>query len=310
LTNATLIYNPIAGRHPKRREKQIQEAAAVLQAAGMAVKLAPTSGPGTAGDLARAATAEGCDLVLVCGGDGTVNEVINGLAPGHTTLGILPGGTANIIAKELRLPHHPVRAAQQLPQWTPRRIALGVASWRAPESAGAPPQEAPCRRYFISVAGIGFDAYIVYKLSIGFKLSMGVAAYVLEAIRQALRYSFPAFTCQSAGRAIPVTFAVVHRAGHYAGWLPLAPGASIFEPTFRLCLFKSRHRFRYFLYATAALIRQHLRLSDVELVESRVITCAAEDAAKPIYFELDGELVGQLPATFEVVPDALTLLVP
>lgn len=313
MRNATLIYNPIAGRRPRRREKQIRQAVRVLEAAGMAVKLSPTTRPGEATSLAKAAAAGACDLVLVCGGDGTVNEVINGLVPGNMPLGILPGGTANIIAKELKLPHHPVRSARELATWTPRRIALGMATWTQPIDAAMPNEaakSAPRRRYFMSVAGIGFDAYVVYKLSTAFKFSLGVPAYILEAIQQAWRYSFPVFFCQSDNRRIDGTFAVAQRSSHYAGWLPLAPDASIFKGVLSLCVFKSRNRYRYFLYAASVLARRHLRLKDVELIEAPAIECAGADPSKAIYFELDGELVGRLPARLEVVPDALTLLVP
>ncbi len=305
MKRVTLIYNPVAGRQPARRERQMREAVSVLRDAGMEVTLASTTGPGAARDLARQAARQSAELVLVCGGDGTVNEVINGLAPGETVLGILPGGTANIIGKELRLPHHPVRAARQLPNWKTRRIALGQASWHDP---GNPPGTA--RRYFISVAGIGFDAYIIHKLAWSFKISWGVAAYVVEAVRQALHYSFPPFVLDMESERRRATFAVIHRGGHYAGWLHLAPQANILKPTFTACLFPSRHRARYFLYAAAVLLRQHLRLSDVELAEGLRASCVGEDSDIPIYFELDGELAGKLPATFEVIPDALTLLVP
>ena len=77
MKKATLIYNPVAGRKPVKREKQIREAAEVLRAAGLDLKLAATSGPGEATSLARRAVAEGAELVLACGGDGTVNEVLN-----------------------------------------------------------------------------------------------------------------------------------------------------------------------------------------------------------------------------------------
>ncbi len=283
----------------------MREAVVVLRDAGMEVTLASTTGPGVARDLAREAVRQGVELVLVCGGDGTVNEAINGVAPSETVLGILPGGTANIIGKELRLPHHPVRAARQISRWKSRRIALGQASWldaRKPSGIAG--------RYFISVAGIGFDAYIIHKLAWSFKISWGVAAYVVEAVRQALRYSFPRFVCDAESRKRYATFAVIHRTGHYAGWLPLAPTANLFEPEFQTCLFTSASRVRYFLYAAAVLLRQHLRLSDVELVRGRRVQCSGEEPDSPILFELDGELVGQLPATFEIVPDALTLLAP
>ncbi|MBZ5545317.1 MAG: diacylglycerol kinase family lipid kinase [Acidobacteriia bacterium] len=304
MKSATLIYNPVAGRHPVRRERQIRAAAEELRRAGTEVTLAATTRPGDARDLARAATDDGAQLVLVCGGDGTVNEVINGLVPGGATLGILPGGTANIIGKELRLPHHPIHAARALPGWKPRRIALGRAAWRDAAS------HQPTQRLFISVAGVGLDAYIIRRLSWSLKMSWGVVGYALEAVRQALRYSYPRFRFTGDGRDRQATFAVIHRTGHYAGWLPLAPTASLFKPDFTACLFTSTNRARYFFYAAAVLLRQHRRLRDVELVDCSKVDCAGEEPGKPIHFELDGELVGELPATFEIVPDALTILVP
>jgi diacylglycerol kinase family enzyme len=335
LKNATLIYNPIAGCHPARRAKQIQEIASVLLERSIAAKLAPTPRPGTAGELARRAVEQGDDLVLVCGGDGTLNEVINGMTPSGVPLGILPGGTANIAAKELGLPHDPVRAARELPAWSPRRIALGLATWTlAAEDSGRKPPEPtqsgekpPLRRYFLSVAGVGFDAYVVHRLSSGFKMSAGILAYVIEAVHQLRRYSFPRFRCvvqdgkpetPHRGVSAPIapdpelqaTFAVVQRTSRYAGWLHLAPSANLFRSGFSACLFKSAHRGRYIVYSAAVLARQHLRLRDVELLEARKVDCAAVEPGARIYFELDGELAGQLPATFEAAPDALTLLAP
>jgi diacylglycerol kinase (ATP) len=314
LKKSTLIYNPVAGRHPARREKQVRQAVQTLARAGFEVDLAPTAKPGDAEQLARAAALRGLDLVTVCGGDGTINEVINGLAPSSTPLAILPGGTANILAKELGLPHNPVRAAACLPCWLPHRIALGMASWSLTEPADDPAKKISTKkvrqRYYISVAGVGFDAHIVYKLSWGLKVSWGVAGYILEAFRQAFAYPFPAFSCQVDGRELRSTFAVVHRTRLYAGWLHLAPTAGLFEPRLTVCAFPSRRWTRYLLYATTVLARQHLRLKDVELVQGNKVTCSAVEARTTIRFELDGELVGTLPVTFEVVPDALTILAP
>ncbi len=304
MKHATLIYNPVAGRHPARRERQILEAAKVLRGAGIEAQLAATTGPRTAGELARAAVSRGENLVLVCGGDGTVHEVINGIIPGNATLGIIPGGTANIIGKELRLPHDTVRAAREFSHWKPRRIALGKATWGSAAVSGTQ------TRHFISVAGVGFDAYVVHSLSWSLKMGWGVVGYGLEAVRQALRYSFPRFRIEVDGAERHATFAVIHRAGHYAGWLPLAPSASVFKPDFTACLFKSSSRARYFLYALAVFLRQHQRLADVELAEGFKFACSGEAAGERVYFELDGELVGELPATFEIVPDALTVLAP
>jgi len=264
-------------------------------------------------ELAQRAAANGADLVLACGGDGTINEVINGLASSHIPLGVLPGGTANILAREVGLPLDPVRAAAELVRWSPRRVPLGKATWWANRvSANAnPPENGRATRYFMSVAGIGYDAHVVYKLSPQMKLSWGVAGYIMEALRQAFRYPFHGFSCRmDDGPDRVATFAAAQRARNYGGWLQLTPDARFFDDRFNLCLFKSANRARYFLYAALVLARKHFLLGDVELVEARKLCCAAQVAGETIRFELDGELVGTLPATFEIVPEALTLLVP
>ncbi len=305
MKKATLIYNPVAGRNPRKRERQVCEAREALRMGGIDAKLVRTEGPGSATTLARLSAADDDTLVIACGGDGTINEVVNGVSPGKVMLGILPGGTANIIAKELKLPHNPVEAARQLPFWKPRRIGLGYATGRAISSGGT--AEA-VRRYFLSVAGIGYDAYVIHRLTFEFKMSLGVAAYVLEGVKQVMRYSFPVLTCRTGGREIQATFAVVQRTSRYAGWFRTAPLQSITKPHFGISLYKSRRRLRYFLYGAAAITRQILR--DIERLESRKADFSAGACKEDVYFELDGELAGALPATFEMAPDALSLLMP
>jgi diacylglycerol kinase (ATP) len=340
LKTTTLIYNPIAGRQPERREKEIREAAAVLGRAGIAVQLAATTGTGVACQLAAAAAQQGDDMVVVCGGDGTINEAVNGLAFSKTRLAILPGGTANIIAKELRLPHSLVRAARELPQWRPRLVPLGVATWPLNTSAtsgesettemlwgwtrglcSACPDPRPSaadsrlpreaqHRYFLSVGGIGFDAHIVDQLKHDFKMFLGVAAYGIEALRQVTRYGFPPFICHGDGRQVQAAFAAIQRTSRYAGWFRMAPRADFFEPRLNACLFQSRRWPRYLVYVAALAARRHLQLADVTMVETERVECFPVEPEARIRFELDGELVGALPAAFEVTRDALTLLTP
>jgi YegS/Rv2252/BmrU family lipid kinase len=287
--------------------------AEILRKAGMELEVSPSSGPGAAWELAREAARKDTGTVLVCGGDGTINEVINGLAGSQVSLGLLPGGTANMLAREVGLPLDPVRAAAELSRWSPRRIPLGKATWW-PETAsinGVPAQKEQLTRYFMSVAGIGYDAHVVYKLSLEMKFSWGVVGYIMEALWQAFRYPFPGFSCRTDdGPDRIATFAAAQRARNYGGWLHLTPDARFFDDRFTLCLFKSHNRARYFLYSALVLARKHFHLGDVELVEARKLDCAAQVGGETIRFELDGEVVGALPATFEIVPDALTLLVP
>jgi diacylglycerol kinase (ATP) len=306
LKNAIVIYNPVAGGKPARYEGRMRQVAAALEAGGVAAKLAPTSAPGSASALARAAVEQGTEIIFACGGDGTINEVINGMLPGSATLGILPSGTANIFARELRMPLDPLRAARACVGWSPRRIALGRATW----SVAGGDAQAGESRYFLCVAGVGLDAYVVHKLSRDLARNLGVLAYGWEAVRQVFRYRFPAISCKTEGRELRATFAVVQRTERYAGWLHMAPGSSVFGNQFTLCTFKSASRWRYFRYAFAVVTRRHSHLSDVGLLRNCKVSCCPADSDQRVYFELDGELAGTAPVTFELVPDALSVLVP
>ena len=312
LKKGTLIFNPVAGRRPDRREREVHEAAAVLRRAGLEIELAPTARADMAHELAQAAVQNGADVIFACGGDGTINEVINGLAASTVPLGILPGGTANILAHELRLPLHPVSAARQYARWKPRLIALGRASWGNASNGAATAEHAgrSNSRYYITVAGVGYDAHVVYKLSPWLKKNLGVAGYVLEALHQWATYCFPRFSCRMDGREKVATFSVIHRTRLYAGWLHMAPTADLYAPHFAVCSFPSRNRMLYLVYALGVLLRQHLRINGVSLDQCQEVVCAAVDNCETIRFELDGELGGELPVTFEIVPDALTLLGP
>lgn len=302
MKNAVLISNPLAGIQSGRRSRQLHAVVAVLRSAGIAADLRTTSGPGDGRQLAREAVKKAYDMVIVCGGDGTINEVVNGLAPSHIPLAILPGGTANIVAKELGLPGSIVKAARHLASWGPCRIPLGQATW---EEFGSPRQ-----RLFIAVAGVGFDARIISQLNIGAKLQMGIIAYVWEAVRQVFRYSFPSFQLSAEGTLFSSTFAVIQRSGRYAGWLRLALPHSIRESGFSCCMFEGSGPKRYLKYGLRILTQTHHQLPDVHDLNGSAIHCGSTQSGDPILFEVDGELAGQLPVTFEEVPDALTLWAP
>lgn len=280
----------------------MQKAAAALRGGGIEATVAFTSGLGNGTALARKAVSEGRELIIACGGDGTINEVINGMGRAEVPLAILPGGTANIVGRELGLPTSIEKAARELPRWAPCRMALGRASWGAPEFSQ--------QRYFVALAGIGFDARIIGELNRASGLRLGVASYAWEALRQVFQYDFPRFQCAINGTKVSATFAVVQRSLRYAGWLRLAQSAGLRQSHFACCLFNSNRPGRYFIYALAALTRTHHRLGDVRLLEGEPVVCTAEDPKNSAWFEVDGELTGQLPARFEVIPEALTVLAP
>jgi len=166
---ALLIYNPRAGRaHPARLDR----ARSILARDGISTDLAPTDGPGAATDLARGAVVARRQMVIACGGDGTLNEVANGLAGSDVPLAVLPAGTANVLAKELHLPWNVEKAAALLARSRLRRIALGLMTPLG--RASGEPQGA---RYFLSVAGAGPDGAITYAVSGALKARSGIFAY-------------------------------------------------------------------------------------------------------------------------------------
>src|SRR2546427_8766774 len=131
MRKAALLYNPLSGRRRERRVKDVEAALAVLQEAGVEANAEPTLGPAAAGDQARQAIAQGCDTILACGGDGTVNDVLQGVVGTDAALGVIPLGTANALAHDLRLPFLAAAAARAALVGQRRRVAVGREIGRA-----------------------------------------------------------------------------------------------------------------------------------------------------------------------------------
>jgi YegS/Rv2252/BmrU family lipid kinase len=298
--NAALIYNPLAG-FARRAQRQLEGAVGLLEAHGMGVTLVPTTRPGAATALAREELERGRDLIIACGGDGTVNEIANGMVGSEVPLALLPAGTGNILAKEFGLPWNIWRAAEYIPRGVIRRIALGQA---LPAAAGSESGG----RYFVSVAGAGADANIVYHLNPQTKYRWGMLAYWFEAFRQLAVYRFPEFTVRIGDHSYRAALLILGRTRHYGGPVQLTRRASLFRDEFEACLFPRRFPLLYLVYFVALQFRQLERFRDVRFLVAS--TAEAESESRPIYVHLDGELAGRLPMKFVIVADALSLLVP
>ncbi len=296
---AVLIYNPAAGRRKAQRARVIERALEVLRSQIGVVEARPTEGPGAATGIAREACRGGADLVLVCGGDGTVSEAVNGLAHTAVPLAVLPAGTANVLAHEVGLPRDAVRAAEMLPRLEPRRIGLGRICRPAPP--GEP-------RYFFLMAGIGFDARIVYGLNPRLKSRLGVLAYWLAGFAQ-LGQRLERFEVQIDGRRWECTFALATHSRAYGGDFHIARRVDLLAPELEIVLFEARSATRYLRYLAALAAGSLHRLPDVTFLEARRLEMLPRGPA-PAHIQADGEYAGRLPATVEIVPDALTLLVP
>ena len=286
-----LIFNPAARRMQAGRARFVQEVLAGLASEGLKVDVMATCGPGDATRLARGVISGGCDAVIVCGGDGTVNEVVGGLAGSPVPLLVIPGGTSNVLAREIGLPRLLSDCVALLRRGAIRRIPLGRAG----------------ERYFVLMAGIGVDAGIVAASSSLLKRYIGEGAFWLAGFQQLAKYHFSPFDLVIDGNAYRATFALLSRAKNYGGPFQLTPEASLFSNHFVVCLFQSHFRWRYLYYLGKVARREHTRLADVLMLKGRTIQVSG--SAK-VQVQVDGELLGNLPQTFSIEDDALSLIVP
>jgi diacylglycerol kinase (ATP) len=294
--NTVLIYNPAAGRVRRSKGRIIARALEVLGEQGIRARAIPTNGPRTATEIAREAVSRDIDLVLVAGGDGTVNEVVNGMAGSHVPLGLLPAGTANVLAVELGLGKRIVPAARKINACVPERIAIG----RLHTELGS--------RHFLLMAGIGLDAQIVYDLNLGLKDRLGKLAYWVSGLGRFLHW-MPEFDVRVNGSDYRCGFVLASRVRNYGGDLTIASNASLFEDDFEVVLFRGRNPVRYAAYFLGVLTRTLRGFKGVTLERARRIDLP-ETGGRKVCIQVDGEFAGYLPARIEIVEDAITLLMP
>jgi YegS/Rv2252/BmrU family lipid kinase len=293
---AAIIYNPVA-RALSRRQHLLQRIIEALNRQGVAAALVATTGPGSASLQAKRQIEAGCDLILAAGGDGTINEVANGMIHSGVPLAIIPCGTANVLARETHIPVNMVAAAQAVFQMAPTRVAIGMLRLGSFE-----------QRSFLCMAGAGLDADIVCHINLDLKAALGKLAYYIGGFAQALR-PLTEFEVTVDGAQYEASFALISRVRNYGGDLEIARGASLLRNEFQVVLFRGKHSLRYLPYLAAVSLRFAERINGCTFVYGRHVTCRALPG-ESIFAQVDGELAGKLPISAEIVPDALTLLLP
>jgi diacylglycerol kinase (ATP) len=283
-----VIFNPVAGARRRRRLDSVLEA---LRAAGCAVTVRPTTQRGDAEAFAREARADTCDVVLAAGGDGTINEVANGLGAGAPPLALCPLGTANVLAAEIGLATDPAAVAHTVLHGRVSEVAVGIANGRR----------------FLMMAGVGFDAQVVAGIVPRLKKMLGKGAYVLETFRQLLHYRFPRFHFVIDGQPYEGASAIIAKGHFYAGRFVCAPDARLESPSFQVCLFRSGGPFAVLYYGTAMMLGLVPRLPDVALVTGTRIEVQGP-AGDPV--QGDGDTLAAMPLSVSLAPERLKLLVP
>ena len=312
---AALIYNPNAGSNRARRLAILERAGAVLKSAGHHFTLVPTRAAGSAGAQAAEAIDAGHDTVFACGGDGTVHDVLQGMmqSPQSRTalLGVLPFGTGNVLVNDLGFPRDPIACLEAQLRASVRRIALGkITCDRKGKSVS---------RYFITTAGLGPDAEMLYRVTTQKKDRWGLLAYVYEGAKLSLRHGFPPFHAEytkldGSVESTPVSQVMAVRITNFGNFMRrFAPGASLTRNDMQLVLFRTRKWRQYASYLARTAVDRHWRVDGVDLVHAKELRCrvfeeeAKNPKAKKIFVEADGEVLGTLPATIEIVPDAINI---
>jgi len=314
MRRVALIFNPASGQRPERRAAQIADVVAVLQKAGVEVRVIATESPESAGTQALEAIRDGCDTVLACGGDGTVHETLQRMVgeaeAGNAALGVIPMGTANALATDLGLPSSSRKAAKMLLTAERERISVGRVHFT--DSQGGPGS-----RYFVVAAGIGADGLFFSRLDSRLKQRFGYLAYLVEALRLAFTHTFPLFCAEftenggGTRRAEQVSQVLAVRINNFGGMVNrLVPGAGIGNGHLDVIAFKTRSRWRYLRFMVAVWFGRQSYSETIELVECSAVECRDLSGKVHSFVEADGEWLGTLPVRIEVVREALTLLIP
>lgn len=312
---ATIIYNPMSGR-PGRRAENVREMAGLLLQRGIESDARATTGPEDAARLAKEALEREADIIVGYGGDGTINEVIQELAGKDAALAVWPGGTSNVVARDLGVPFRLTQVADMIAAGKTRRISLGLATSNDGETgrqgdaatlAPSPGRPVAPSRYFVMMAGIGLDASIARAVNRKLKRRTGEFAYWLSGIRHFFVWRGEPFTIEVDGRCYESTFALVGNGKGYGGGMMITPNARLEDPWFEVYILAPQRNNLAYLGALRACMSGRSDAPGVLLLKGEHVV--ANSAVEP-WVEADGEIIGPLPMTFDIVPDALSIIVP
>jgi diacylglycerol kinase (ATP) len=285
--SCAIIYNPTAGRRGRRR---LDRALGRLKERGVASAVTSTTGPGHATEIARAIDPARVDAVVVAGGDGTMNEVVNGMAGSGLPVGLLPIGSANVLAREIGLGWDMRRAADCIADGLSRPVHLGRCNGR----------------YFLMMAGVGFDAHVVARVDPRVKRTLGRMAYVLAGVTLLGRFQPLLYRFSIDGSPLEAASLIVSKGRHYAGPFVLAGQARLESPDFHVCVFERPGRANVLRYVTAMALNRLRKLPDFKVCTARTIRIDGPEG-EPV--QTDGDVMTRLPATIEIGP-TINLFVP
>ncbi|MBI3378109.1 MAG: diacylglycerol kinase family lipid kinase [Nitrospirae bacterium] len=316
-----LIGNPAAGRNALRK---INEATAIIKNKGHNVEMLLTGKRGDAESFARQISSEfrvksselrndknlelitlnSKLLIIAAGGDGTYNEVINGIACTNIPMAILPLGTTNVLAKELNIPEDVEKAVDIALNGKIHTICLGKITSNPPSPPGlAPRSGAGVTRHFLLMAGIGYDGETVYGIKKGLKKYSGKGAYILSGLKTLMRWAPDKLTFTMDGKSCEGYSAIICKTSKYAGNFRIAPDADIKNADFYAFIMHGKNRLNIFRYVSGIITKRHLKFKDITYLQIKNMEITGN-----AHIQIDGDYFGMTPARIEIVPDAMRLV--
>ena len=286
-----VIFNPTAGR---RRAHALWQVLDVMSANGMRIELAETHRAGHATELAREAAGAGTQLIVAAGGDGTIAEVANGLVGTGAHLGVIPLGTANVLANELSLPFSPRAVAAALAFGRTCRLWPGIASGLGME------------RLFVQMLGVGLDAQVVHAIKPPLKRLLGKGAYVAQTIREMGRYRYPRLRLRVDGAETEAASVIVSKGRLYAGRFMLAPGANACEPGFNVALFEHYGTAAAMMYGAALPLNLLPRMPGLRICPAMAVEILGNGSVPA---QADGDPAGGTPVSVRNASEPIQVVV-
>jgi diacylglycerol kinase (ATP) len=286
MNDTVVILNPAANSDRARRWRtRVEELAGNCQ-------VCATSQPGEAETLARHAASEGFTKIVAAGGDGTINEVVNGLAGTESMLGLLPMGTVNVFASELGLPSHDLASCWRIIEGETTRVV------DLPSANG---------KYFVQLAGVGLDAQAVKETSASLKHNFGPLSYLISAAQIAARQPPRLFIEADARAKMEGSFVLIGNGRRYGGPFPFFKQAMLDDGLLDVVAFKHLGYFEIIRYLQEVFFSSEIRAPDVEYFQTKRLRISSDEEV-PV--ELDGELAGACPVEFAIEEKTLRVLTP
>jgi YegS/Rv2252/BmrU family lipid kinase len=287
-----LIVNPFAGQG--RPRKNLTQVRRLLRDYGFKIETVVTHRVGQATALAHEAARLGYNCVIVGAGDGTINEAVNGLAGTDVPLGVIPLGTGNVLANNIGVPLSIEGACEVIARGAIRKVDLGKANGR----------------YFLLMAGIGFDAQVVQEVHPQLKSLLRGFAYVLSTFNNVFRYQSSRMRITLDGNqemSLPAWLVMVGNVASYAWNIKVTSLARLDDGYLDVCIFPHHGRLAGVRQAIRTLVGQHIAYQEVEYHRAKRIHIVS---TPPVPVQLDGDALTATPVDIQVVHKALNVFVP